>query len=222
MSIVGLETVKMAESAPSPSNKNILGKDDFLQLLVTQLQAQDPLNPLESAEFTAQLAQFSSLEQLQGINDNMHNLQLYQASMNNAQAVSLIGKVVKAPGNSIHLSDGISNDIHFELGADARSVLANIYSTDGRLVKTIDAGPLSAGDQTLTWDGTDNEGGRMPDGVYAFGVSAVDARDAVVDAGTFSIGTVNAVNFEDGTARLMVGGMEIPMSSVLQVTETED
>jgi flagellar basal-body rod modification protein FlgD len=221
MSIGGLDTVKMAESTPSTSNNNILGKDDFLQLLVTQLQAQDPLDPLESAEFTAQLAQFSSLEQLQSINDNMKNLQLYQASMNNAQAVSLIGKTVKAPGNSIHLNDGTSNDIHFELGTDARSVLVNVYSGDGNLVKTIDAGPLSVGDQTLSWDGTGNDGRQMPDGVYAFEILAVDANDAVVDATTFATGTVTAVSFENGTARLMVGGMEIPMSSVLQVTETE-
>jgi flagellar basal-body rod modification protein FlgD len=222
MSIGGLETVKMAESTASTSNKNILGKDDFLQLLVTQLQAQDPLDPLESAEFTAQLAQFSSLEQLQSINDNMNNLQLYQASMNNAQAVSLIGKTVKAPGNSIRLSDGISNDIHFELGADARSVRVNIYGADGRLVKTLDAGPLSAGNQTMAWDASDNEGRQMPDGVYGFDVVALDAGDAVVEASTFAAGRVTAVKFENGTARLMVGDMEIPMSSVLQVTEPED
>jgi flagellar basal-body rod modification protein FlgD len=222
MSIGGLDTVKMAESTPSASSNNILGKDDFLQLLVTQLQAQDPLDPLESAEFTAQLAQFSSLEQLQSINDNMKNLQLYQASMNNAQAVGLIGKAVRAPGNSIRLNDGASNDIHFELGADARSVLVNVYNGDGSLVRTMDAGFLSAGDQTLRWDATDNGGRQMPDGVYAFDVLAVDASDAIVDATTFATGKVTAVNFENGTARLMVGGMEIPMSSVLQVTETED
>jgi flagellar basal-body rod modification protein FlgD len=162
------------------------------------------------------------LEQLQSINDNMKNLQLYQASMNNAQAVSLIGKTVKAAGNSIHLSDGALNDIHFELGTDARSVLVNVYSGDGNLVRTIDAGPLNAGDQTLSWDASDNDGRQMPDGVYAFDILAVDAKDAVVDATTFATGTVTAVRFENGTARLMVGGMEIPMSSVLQVTETEN
>jgi flagellar basal-body rod modification protein FlgD len=152
----------------------------------------------------------------------MSNLQLYQASMNNAQAVDLIGKTVKAPGNSFPVRDGVSNDMHFQLAADAHVVFVNVYGPDGSVVKTMDVGPLSAGDQTLSWDSTDQEGKQMPDGVYGFEVLALDAGEAVVDATTFATGPVTAVKYENGTARLMVEGVEIPMSSVVQVMETEN
>src|SRR5210317_754089 len=80
---------------------NVMGKDDFLNLLITQLQNQDPLKPTDSTEFTAQLAQFSSLEQLGNVNENLKQLQDFQASINNSQAVSLIGKEITATGNSL-------------------------------------------------------------------------------------------------------------------------
>ena len=84
-----------------PPDKTTLGKDDFLKLFVAQLENQDPLSPMESTEFTAQLAQFSSLEQLTNANQNLEYLLMYQSSMNNAEAVNFIGNTVKASGNSI-------------------------------------------------------------------------------------------------------------------------
>ncbi|MDY6949917.1 MAG: flagellar hook capping FlgD N-terminal domain-containing protein [Thermodesulfobacteriota bacterium] len=222
MSVGGLEAVKMAQST-SPDKKNsVMDKDDFLRLLVTQLEAQDPLNPLESTEFTAQLAQFSSLEQLYTINDNMENLQLYQAAVNNVQAVSLIGKTVKVPGNAIHMMEGASNPIHFQLAEDAASVFVNIYDPYGSLAKTIEAGPLKAGQQTLDWDTTDNGGEQMADGDYSFEVFAVDANEQIVESTPLFSGTVTDVVFREGTAWLLAGTMEIPIGSVLQVTERED
>ncbi|MGD8888475.1 MAG: flagellar hook capping FlgD N-terminal domain-containing protein, partial [Desulfobacterales bacterium] len=96
------------DSIPTDSGKELstiesetLDKDDFLNLLITQLQNQDPLKPTDSVEFTAQLAQFSSLEQLSNVNENLKLLQNFQASINNSQAVALIGKEITAKGNSI-------------------------------------------------------------------------------------------------------------------------
>jgi len=222
MSVGGLEAVKMAQN-PSPDKKNsVLDKDDFLKLLVTQLEAQDPLNPLESTEFTAQLAQFSSLEQLYTINDNMENLQLSQAAVNNVQAVSLIGKTVKVSGNAIPMTEGAANPIHFELAKDAASVFVNIYDPYGSLAKTIEAGPMKAGQQTLDWDTTDSRGEQMADGDYSFEVFAVDANDQIVESTPLFAGTVTDVVFREGTAWLLAGTREIPMGSVLQVTERED
>lgn len=221
MSVGGLDAVKVAQSTTPEQKNSVLDKDDFLKLLVTQLEAQDPLNPLESTEFTAQLAQFSSLEQLYTINDNMEHLQLYQAAVNNVQAVSLIGKTVKVQGNSIDLKDGVSSAIHFELAADAASVFVNIYDPYGGLAKTIEAGPLNAGEQTLDWDTTDHRGDQMADGDYTFEVFAVDAGKQIVETTALFTGTVTDVVFKDGTAWLLAGNREIPMGNVLQVSETE-
>ena len=99
-----------------------LGKDDFLTMLITQLQNQDPLNPTDSVEYTAQLAQFSSLEQLSNVNQNLEYLQMFQASINNAQAVSFIGKEITALGDGIQVTDGVAEACEFRLSADASGV----------------------------------------------------------------------------------------------------
>jgi len=119
MSIIGLEPVTVDSSTFQTSEDNTLGKDDFLNLLITQLQNQDPLSPMDSTEFSAQLAQFSSLEQLSNVNENLETLLLYQGSLNNSQAVSFIGKTITASGDSVLITDGIPDNIHFELAGDA-------------------------------------------------------------------------------------------------------
>ena len=108
----------------------ILGKNDFLNLLVTQLQHQDPLNPAESTEFTAQLAQFSSLEQLNNINDNLKNMELFQTSVTNSQAVSYIGKEITARGNTVQLESGLPAECQFELEARAALAVISVYNVN--------------------------------------------------------------------------------------------
>jgi len=222
MSIGGLDSVKMGGGDLTVSKTNILDKDDFLYLLVTQLKSQNPLEPMENTEFTAQLSQFSSLEQLRNINENIEYLQLYQASINNSQAVSFIGKNVKAAGNSIQLNNGVSDDIHFELAEDANAVFLNIYDSAGNLVKAVESGALSAGEQTLTWDSTNDEGHKVPDGIYTFEVLAADANDEMVGAKTFTTGKVTGVTFKNGATYLVAGNQEIPIGDVIQITETEN
>lgn len=223
MDISGLSTVaSQSELTVTETKKNdVLGKDDFLRLLVTQLQYQDPLNPADSAQFTAQLAQFSSLEQLGNINDNIGGLQLSQTALNNSQAVNFIGKTVTSSGNSIHLTDGVSDDLQFELGADAKAVFMNIYDGAGNYVKTIESGALSAGEQTLKWGGADQAGNKVSDGAYTFEVAAVNADDNMVNTKTFTSGMVTGVTFKNGSLCLLAGNKEIPVDTVIQITEDE-
>lgn len=201
-------------STPASS---IVGKEDFLKLLVTQLQNQDPLSPAESTEFTAQLAQFSSLEQLTNVNENLEYLHLYQASINNAQAVGFIGKTVTTQGNNIGVSDGVSENIAFELPGDAAGVTISIYDASGQLAATIEAGALDEGKQSVTWNAEDQEGNTVSDGKYTFEVGAVDSEGNVVEVSTFSRAVVTGVTFEDGVTYLMAGGRKIPMGDVVEV-----
>ena len=113
------------------SQTSVMGKEDFLSLLITQLQNQDPLNPTDSTEFTAQLAQFSSLEQLGNVNDSLMELKNLQASINNSQAVSLIGKAITANGNSIQLTADGPVQYDFKLADDAVLIVASIYDRTG-------------------------------------------------------------------------------------------
>lgn len=219
MYITGLETVSTSEVGSLEPEEDILGKDDFLTLLVTQLENQDPLNPMDSTEFTAQLAQYSSLEQLYNVNDNLENLQTTQSLLNNSQAVSFIGKTVKADGNSVQVTDGDSSEIYFELGADASAAYINIYDAAGSFVKSIESGALSAGEQSLAWDGNDSNGNVVSDGEYTFEVMAVDLNGEMVDTVSFSTDQITGITYTDGSACLLAGDKKIPIESVIEITE---
>ena len=219
MSIDGLESVQPSTSTVSTQETDILGKDDFLLLLVAQLKNQDPLNPMENTEFTAQLAQFSSLEQLSNANKNLQSLLSYQTSINNSQTVDFIGKTIKAEGSSIQVTNGVSDGIHFELGANAEIVFISVYDANGNLVKTIETGPLTTGEQNVAWDGTDNAGSEVPDGTYTFKVSASNAAGAEITAKTLVRGRVTGVTFAEGSTYLLVGEQKIPVSNVIEFSE---
>jgi flagellar basal-body rod modification protein FlgD len=213
-------TVAANNTASNTSNaldSSVVGKEDFLKLLVTQLQYQDPLNPAESTEFTSQLAQFSSLEQLTNVNKNLEYLQLYQASINNSQAVDFIGKTVSASGNTISVSDGVSDELSFELPEDAANVTISIYDASGELAGTIESGDLSEGTQSVVWNAEDPEGNTVSDGDYTFEVAAVDSEGNEIAVSTFTKVTITGVTFEEGTAYLLAGAQKIAMGDVREV-----
>ena len=223
MSTTEIATAATAGSSGSyASEKAVLGKEDFLNLLVEQLKNQDPLNPMESTEFTAQLAQFSSLEQLANMNENLGYLRLYQASINNAQAVNFMGKTVKASGDSITVKDGAPNQMQFDLAGDAATVNIHIYDASDNLVRTINCGSLSEGEQSIEWDGADEDGETVPDGTYTFEVSAADSSGETVEASTYMTVEVTGITFKDGNAFLLAGDIEISMGDILEVMESTD
>ena len=205
----------VTESAVAESP--VLAKDDFLHLLITQLQNQDPLNPADATEFTAQLAQFSSLEQLNNVNTNLEKLQDFQASANNSQAVSLLGKEITAKGNFLQLTDGEPIGCNFSLDKDAAAVAVSIYDSTGEFIKAFDREDLAAGRHTLVWDGTDGNGNPARDGNYTFEILAADANDQNVKVTTFFTGSVNTITFENNTPFLISGDQKIALGDVVQV-----
>ena len=212
-----LNPVTTGSSGPAASPPPVLGKEDFLNLLITQLQNQDPLNPTDSTEFTAQLAQFSSLEQLSNVNDNLEQLQNFQASTNNSQAVSLLGKEITTNGNFLQLIDAGSVGYDFSLDRDASSVVATVYDSTGGFVKSIESQNLVAGHHKLFWDGTDKNGNPAEDGSYTFEILAADANGQDNKTKTFFTGTVDTVTFENNTPFLISRSQKIALSDVIQV-----
>jgi flagellar basal-body rod modification protein FlgD len=208
-------------SSSTSASQTTLGKDEFLHLLVTQLQNQDPLNPMDSTAFTAQLAEFSSLEQLHNVNTNLEALQVTQAGIENSQAVTYIGKQVMASGQTVQMADGEAQNLHFTLGRDAAAIYINLYNAAGQYVRGIEEGARAAGNQAVRWDGADSNGNILPDGVYSFEVLAVDGQNQMVPVATYTTGLVRGVTFQSGAAYLLTDSQEIPLSAVLQVTNAD-
>lgn len=219
MAINAISTLADNSAASLAKAPKSLDKDAFLRLLTTQLQNQDPLNPTDSTEFTAQLAQFSSLEQLSNVNATLNTLKLYEASTNNAQAVGFIGKDIVANGKSIEMKGAQSVSCDYELPAAAKRVVVTIYDATGNFVRDYEKTALAAGKQSLAWDGRDRNGNPVADGAYTFEVQAVDQKGAKIDATTFSKGTVTGVTFEDGITYLVTGRNKTAIGAVTQVTQ---
>jgi flagellar basal-body rod modification protein FlgD len=217
--VTGSATTGSAQTAGGPTNQ--LDRDAFLNLLVTQLQNQDPLNPTDSTEFTAQLAQFSSLEQLGNVNDNLKQLQNFQASINNSQAVSLIGKEITASGNSLNYVDGQPAGCEFRLEGSASVAVVSIYDHTGQFVRSFENHNLAAGQHTLYWDGADQNGYPAAAGNYTFEVLAADADGRNIETTTFFNGRVNKVFFENNTTYLIAGEQRVALGDIIEVGVTE-
>ncbi|MFZ7125681.1 MAG: flagellar hook assembly protein FlgD [Desulfobacterales bacterium] len=199
------------------TGQNSMGKDEFLTLLVAQLQHQDPLKPMDSTDFTAQLAQFSSLEQLSNMNGKLDTLTLSQVAFNNTQAVSYIGREILAEGSLLRFDGTNPAGCVFELAEAAQGVFVNVYDQTGRFIRTFEAGALESGTQNASWDGRDQDGNLMPTGDYFFEVSAVDAENAAVQATALTRGTVTGVTYRNGRAYLAAAGREISIDEVRRV-----
>jgi flagellar basal-body rod modification protein FlgD len=199
------------------STKNLLGKDDFLKLLTTQLQHQDPLNPMDGTEFTAQLAQFSSLEALQDISSQIKEMVMSQNLMQAAIATGMIGKKVKTGDGEISLKG--KAEINYSLPQDAARVKISILDSSGKLVREVETAGQATGSRTYSWDGKDSNGKVLPDGTYKFKVEASDASGNPIEVTSLSGGTVTGVSIENNTIYLVLdGNRKVPMSEVTEVS----
>ena len=202
-----------------------LSRDDFLQLLVTQLGNQDPLNPMDGQEFAAQLAQFSSLEQLININESMIQSGeingLLAQSVNAGVAADLIGKTIEAEGDQFQYSGEDSTSLRFELFSAASDVQVEIYNPAGQLIRTESLSNLDSGQHTFEWNGLDGEGDQQLNGQYSFKVTATDPEGATVNSRTFISGTVDRVTYNQNGIFLWIGDTSINMGNVSSVLGEE-
>ncbi|MFM8269324.1 MAG: flagellar hook assembly protein FlgD [Pseudomonadota bacterium] len=183
--------------------KNTLGKDDFLKLLMAQLNNQDPLKPMEHQEFSAQLAQFGSLEQLQNIHKGIENLQGGMGNESKLSALGMIGKTITANGNEVDLMEGQSVNLSFSKKDGVTPVKAQIYSDQGKLVRELEMN-AKASEAGLTWDGKDQEGQGLPSGKYTFRVQGVNPSGQAEELGAKLSGRVTAVEMNGNNPILVV------------------
>lgn len=195
-----------------------LGQDVFLNLLVTQLKHQDPLNPMEATEFVSQLAQFTELDEMRKISAGQKDLTYYLASLNNFSALGLLGKEVEFSGNTFSHQAESPSELTFSLGADASKVEVRIYDGQGKLVATRKESSLPAGRQSVVWTGRDDStGSACPSGTYRFEVSATDAGGKTIPIKTVGSGTVEEVVYQNGTPYLYIGGLWVALDDIQRI-----
>ena len=212
-----------SKSIPESPLADIVSKDQFLKLLITQLQHQDPLNPMESTEFTSQLAQFTSLEQLFNLNAGFEGLKSALTSLNDYQASNLIGKNVKTAGNTLRVADSqVMNQGAYALEGPANMVSVNIYDKDGFLVRTLNEPATEAGLNSVNWDGTGLHGQSVPDGDYYFEVTAVDGVGGRIEAASYIEGEITGLTFgPGGSTSLLMHGLVVDLADVLEIAKKD-
>jgi len=204
-------------AAQASSNKLAKDFDTFLTLLTTQLQQQDPLDPLKSNEFTDQLVSFTSVEQEITANKNLEKLIGLQQGDKLTGMVGYLGKDVAVAATDARLENGQAQ-WNYSLGNAADSVKYVIRDAAGRIVRSGD-GEIAPGDHTLEWNGIDDNGNTRGDGVYSLNIIAQTQAGTEVSGTVFVTGKVTSVEATGETPTLTVGGLPRPLSTVITVSE---
>jgi len=191
--------------------------DRFLKLLVTQLQNQDPLNPLDNAEVTTQLAQISTVTGINQLNDTMSALGAAMSVSQVMQAASLVGHDVVVSGNNVDIaSDGTAQG-GIELAGAADHVMVTVSDDAGNVVRTMDLGAQKAGDQFFTWDGKNDTGAAVPAGHYTFSATATAGGKAVTFDTLMTVRVEGVVSTSAGAMLQLPGGSQIDFADIKQI-----
>lgn len=223
-------SAQQALSGQNNTTNKELDRDAFLKLLTTQMQAQDPLNPMDNTQFVAQLSQFTSLERLEGMSRSLETLAMSTASNTSAQMVSFIGKQIDLPRATLTLDPSLyAPDSHtparLELAEDVSQVTISVKDESGKIVRTIEMGRHESGeDLPISWDGLDDQGSPLPKGNYSLSVEALNEEGDRVDAQLITTRRVAGVSFDGGIPRLEIEGLEdepASLGEVRQVTQND-
>lgn len=219
--IEGLSNTSYNVNTNSSGNSGIMGKDDFMNLLITQMRYQDPLNPADSSQFASQLAQFSSLEQLSNLNENVQaGLDadyLLAQSINNTLTATLIGKDVKLSGNDLTNNGDNSVKLGYNLPVQASDISIKIYNSNGTLVREIKDLEKSEGDHKLSYDFTDNNGSKLPSGQYRFEFEVKNLQDETISIENYKFGSIDGVKFSEMGTTLMVNGVQYNLADIMEI-----
>ena len=191
--------------------------DNFLTMLTTQLENQDPLSPMDSTEFTNQLVAFSGLEQQIAGNEKLDNLYIANKAVEAATAVQYLGKTVEIASNVTFLADGEAT-ISYILPEEAKEATITLYNSEGELVHTLEA-DTDSGRNEFTWDGKNEQDVDLEAGTYAVVVTALDSEDeSIQPIPVYANGTVNEIINDNSETYILVNDMLVSISDVKAIT----
>lgn len=202
-----------ANTAAAESKKEALGQDDFLNLLVAQLQNQDPMNPADATEFTAQLAQYSQLEQLFNLNDSMDQLASAQNNSERISALSLIGKEVVVEGSEFNFT-GQPQEIGYKIEGPVSNVEIHVQNQYGKTVKNITVENPSDGNHFISWDGLNEEGTLQENGTYTITILSAGDEESAGKITPLVRTSVTGVDLSGGEPMLVTDSGQFSVSSI--------
>jgi flagellar basal-body rod modification protein FlgD len=206
-----------AASTTSSTTSPPLTSSDFLNLLVSELQNQNPLDPTSSTDFINQLTSYANFEQQQTLNSNLSSLTTSFNSLMTLNSSNYIGHTIEAKGDTATLQSG-KIDFGYSLNSAASNVTLTVADSSGNTVWT-GTGTTAAGSNSFSWDGTNSDGTQLTDGgQYTLSVAATDSSGTSVYGYTTVSGTVSSVDFSTSTLMLKVGNTSISSANVLGVT----
>ena len=214
-SAINAATATGASTNPTSKNSS-LNQADFLNIFVTQLKHQDPLQPLDNNQMASQMAQFSMVQSLNDMTASLKSMESSQAAVNNLQAASLVGKKVEVKGSALSLSQGTASDGSYQLEKPGKATI-KILDEKGSLVRVIESGVTDTQKQKFIWDGKNDQGTTLPNGQYSFQVSAVDAQGAAIEVKTTMVGKVDGVTLDQGKAYLQIGSNKVLLSEIMAI-----
>jgi flagellar basal-body rod modification protein FlgD len=192
-------------------------KLQFLKLLTTQLQYQDPLNPMDNTAFTAQLAQFSSLEQLTNLNDKFDDMLASQTGLTTLQALGFLGREIEAPVDRLRLVEDGTMPFRITLDRETAQTRVSVVNHQGEVVAALDLGALSAGVHPVTWDGRTNQGVAAPAGDYYLEAAAIDANGNPIAAQVLGTQAVTGIDLSGDEPGILTADQRIPLSAIYQL-----
>lgn len=197
-----------------------MGKDAFMKMMLAQMKNQDPTNPTPSHEMAAQLAQFTSLESLNNINSTLESMKAAQAPNTNFQALAFIGKKVSGDSSKLTRSAGdTKHTCNFQMMSDAVKVQVTVKDAGGNVVRKLDFGQMKKGENSIEWNGIDENGMPARAGEYKISVDALSSTGGKVYAQTAFSGRITGLNYGSDGPVLMVGQQSIKMSDVKKIED---
>ncbi len=213
----GISSGSSSSQTTSGAIQQLTGNfDTFLQLLTAQLQNQDPMNPMDSSQFTQQLVAFSQVEQQINTNANLQNLIGLTEGNAGSAAVGYLGKSVTITNGNAALIDG-ATQWTYNLPSEASSVTLTVTNSSGQTVYT-GTGTTNSGNNTFSWNGENDDGVQQPDGTYTLSVSATGSDGSAITPAISYTGAVSEINFQNGMPVLMIGTMAVPLSQVTSIS----
>ena len=224
MTIDNNQAISQAQSSlrnkatTAAKNTDELEKQDFMNLFLTQMSNQDPIDPMDSGAMMNQLAQLGTLEQLEKMNTQFVDLNSTQKDISRFQSLLMLDKDVMIEAEDVELSHGTGKPVYYSLEDEMNNIKVTIEDSEGLPIFTESLGMVTSGKHQFIWDGKSNEGVLMPDGKYRIRFTAIDKGGNASDLAMYTSGRVGQVEYQDGKPWIRMNNQKLPLSRVKNIS----